>query len=248
MRSVVALLSMHAITNAILFTLGYYWLGMGDARTSQLLLSALIAIVFVALGCASYGAVLVYCGSTSLRSARFAWLEAIWHLPALFVLAISVALIYWLAGLGRSALDEPAFRLASWLTLQFRRPVTPESVAFGVNVLVGFLRWIVIPVLVLPLAMNVALHGFSGFRQPKTNERKRLYWVMAPLLVGAMVWLPGRLLAWIPRVGSFDMEATSFILRALVAYLFFVLGWLGLAFITSGGRPRFTQPSTAPSP
>ena len=56
-----------------------------------------------------------------------------------------------------------------------------------------------------------------------------------PLLLLCALWVPFRLLDWVPHMGSFAMEMVSFVVRLLVAYLLFVAAWLLLAFFTSGG-------------
>ena len=73
------------------------------------------------------------------------------------------------------------------------------------------------------------------------------YWIEVPLLLLTAL-IPLKLLGWVPHVNSFGMETASFVLRAAFAYLLWGAAWLVLAFVTSGGSPRFTQSSTVVSP
>jgi hypothetical protein len=74
------------------------------------------------------------------------------------------------------------------------------------------------------------------------------HWIQTPLLVLCAVWLPLRLMSWVPKPGSGGMEMASFILRFGAAYLLFLASWLLLLFLASGGRPVFSQPKTVSSP
>lgn len=103
-------------------------------------------------------------------------------------------------------------------------------------------RWIVLPVLFVPLFAGAARYGWRAHRGFSVRA------IAAPMLVFAGVWLPLRLLAWVPRASSFGMEMTSFVCRAAIAYLLFVSAWLLLAFVTSAGTPRVTQPKTVSLP
>ena len=98
-------------------------------------------------------------------------------------------------------------------------------------------RWIVLPLLLVPLFAGAASHGWRVWRGFGPRA------LAAPLFVFAGVWIPLRLLAWTPHVPGFAMEMTSFLLRAAVAYLLFVLSWLKLAHLMSAGSPRLISSS-----
>jgi len=85
-------------------------------------------------------------------------------------------------------------------------------------------RWIVIPVIALALAT-----GSKHWQKP-------LYWLEVPILLLCAVWLPLKLMAWVPHVGNFGLQMFSFTLRALAAYLLFVGGTLALEFLTQSNR------------
>jgi len=52
------------------------------------------------------------------------------------------------------------------------------------------------------------------------------------------VWVPLKLVAWVPHMKTFNGEMTSFVLRAAAAFLLFVSGWLVLAFVTAQAKSR----------
>ena len=103
-------------------------------------------------------------------------------------------------------------------------------------------RWIVLPMLFVPLFAGAASHGWRVWRGFGPRA------LAAPLFVLAGVWLPLRLLAWVPHVSGFAMEMTSFVLRGAVAYLLFVLAGLRLAHVMSAGSPRVTHSKTVSLP
>ncbi len=228
---------LHLLANALILWLWYYWLGIGESRTSTLMWSALVLIAFLAFVCTAYGAVLAYSWRTALR-----------NLPPLFMAAITVVLIYWLLERWSVYSARPAFRIASWLTLTLRTPVPPAAVARIFNVVLWVVRWTALPVLLLPVASAVAALGWQGFRKTSLRVPRWLYWIEVPLLLLCLIRVPLWLYYWVPEVNGFGMQAASFTARIAAAYLLFGVSWLVLAFVTSAGKPRPAQSSTADSP
>jgi hypothetical protein len=79
----------------------------------------------------------------------------------------------------------------------------------------------VLPVALLPMAAGIASRGWRGWGECTWRSGWR-YWVEVPLLLVAGLLLPFVLLGWVPAVGGFAMEAVSFSIRMLAAYLLFV--------------------------
>jgi hypothetical protein len=96
--------------------------------------------------------------------------------------------------------------------------------------------------LALPLAARVVSKTSSRL------SRRWPYWLAAGALLLAAVWVPLRLLDWIPKANGFGAEAASFAVRIGIGYLLFVAALLALELLTSAGKPRASQPSTAVSP
>lgn len=248
MRPVRGLAILHAVMSAIVLWLGYYWLGIGETRAATLLWSALIAVIVAGLGCWTYGASLAFFHAGQDRRVSAAWKAALRNLFPLAVAAVAVGFIYYLLSIWDDYSSHPASQVASYFTLKLRKPVRPSSVLRVFRFVLGLVQWVAIPVLLLPMIAAISSHGWRGFQSAGALARKGLYWIQAPLLLLAALWAPLEILGWIPRVHSFGLEAASFTVRALIAYLLFVTAWLVLAFVTSGGTPRFTQSKTADSP
>jgi hypothetical protein len=130
-----------------------------------------------------------------------------------------------------------------------RKPVKPETVLAVFNAVLCVVRWMLIPIVLLPLAASIAAFGWKGFRsQWWMQAKKKIYWIEVPVLLVCAFWLPLKLIGWVPHVPNFTMETISFVLRLAIAYLLFTAAWITLARFTSGGNPVLSQPSTLASP
>ena len=215
------LLLLHLVANALLLWLGYEWLGVGESTGARLLLSASDALAILALLCWFHGATLVFFRTGGEPEINGAFRTALRHVPALLVAAILVLVLYGLLVWAAAASGQPAFRIASWLTLKLRTPVKPATVA---RIFLGgfwIVRWVVLPVGLLPMASGIAARGWRGFGQFTWRGGWR-YWLEVPLLLVAGLVLPFVLLGWVPAVSEFTLEVISFLLRMLAAYLLFV--------------------------
>jgi hypothetical protein len=221
---------------------------VGESRTSTLVWSACVALVIIATGCWCYGTAFAYFRAQDPGRLAGVWKKTLRNLLPIAAAAVLVVVIYVLLARWTAYSSEPAFKIASYLTLRFRKPIRPSTVLRIFNVALWIVRWVVLPVLLAPMFSAVAADGWTGLRSIGAFVRRRLYWIQAPLLTLCAVWVPLKLLRWVPHMHGFRMEMLSFTLRAGVAYLLFAVAGLLLAFVTSGGRPRFTQSNTLASP
>ena len=239
-RSLLKLCAVHLAANALLLWLGYEWLGVGESTGLRLVWSAVEALLIVALVCWLYGATLVFFGLPE-RRLNDAFRAALRHLAPLMLATIAVLVVYGLIVWAAGAANQPAFKIASWMTLKLRKPVRPATVLRVFQAAIWVVRWIVLPVAAARMFGGIAARGWRGFGAFSWRAGWR-YWVTVPVLLVAAVLVPGWLLGWVPRVGGFAMEIVSFSLRALVAYLLFVGGLVALCWRTAvssaTGAPR----------
>jgi hypothetical protein len=215
------LCAIHLAANALLLWLGYEWLDVGESTGLRLAWSALDALAILALVCWLYGATFVFFRSPAEeRRLNDAFRTALRHVAPLLVAAIAVIAIYGVLVWAAAALGTPAFKVASYITLKLRKPVKPATVLNMFRGVVWVVRWMVLPVALLPMAPGIAERGWRGFGE-FTGRRRWRYWVAAPVLLLAGLELPALLLGWIPR-GGFALELISFSFRALFAYLLLV--------------------------
>ena len=208
------------VTNALLLWVTYEWLGVGESSRMRLLWSAVYALAILALAYWFHGATLVFFREGDLRL-RDAFAASLRRVPALLAAVILVLALYGLVAWAAAASGQPAFRLASWLTLKLRTPVKPVTVAR--IFLAGFwiVRWVLLPVALLPMASGIAAHGWRGAGEISWRCGWR-YWLEVPLLLVAGLLLPFVVLGWVPAVSGFALEVISFLMRMLVAYLLFM--------------------------
>jgi hypothetical protein len=247
MRQVMSRMTgIHLLSNGLLLLLGYYWLGIAESHTSTLVWSICVALFIVVLGVWTYGASFVYFRQRAewLK----AWRTSLRHVLPLALATLAVLLLYWALAKWADYSSQPAFRIASYITLKLRKPVRPSSIQLASNTILWLVQWMVLPVLFLPMLSAISASGWRGFTAVGSNMKRWLYWVETPVLLFCAVRLPLLLVRWVPHADSFGVQTASFAARAVVAYLLFGGAWLLLASVTPGGIPRPTQPSTAVSP
>jgi hypothetical protein len=225
------------VANAILLLLAYEWLAMSEATGVRLVESGAAALGIVAAASWLHGATFTGFRGGGKISVGLAFRTVLRHLLPLLLMVLAAAAIYgylaWWAGYSVT----PAAKLASWLTLKFRKPVRPATVMRYFNAVLWMVRWVLLPADLLPLFSGVAARGWRGFQEFGWRRYSRLYRLEVPLLTLCALWVPFRLVDWVPHVNGFTMEMLSFTLRMVVGYLLFVSAAMVLAFLTSRGKP-----------
>jgi len=247
-RSTRMLCLLHLPANALLLWLGYEWLGVGESSLPRLALSFADALIILTLACWLHGATYAYFRGANNSTVNDAFRTALRNIPALLAASVALVGLYCLLGWWESYSAIPAFQLASYLTLKFRKPVKPAAVLHVFNTGLWLVRWVLLPAALVPLFSGVSSRGWRGFGEFGWRRHSRLYRLEVPVLLVCALWVPFRLVGWVPRVNGFGMEMLSFVLRIAAAYLLFVTASLLLAFLTSAGRPAWSQPKTAASP
>ena len=245
--SLAALCALHVIGDALILWLGYAWLSIPESNAAHLLWSLLIVLLFVCSALWLHGTAFVYFRRSPESNFRNSAITALQHLPALFVLAVVAIVLYWLLSVVNGMLGQPAFQLASWLTMTIRKPVPPPRILALFHGIVWLVRWLVLPAILVPAAAVLAAEGFGGSRNFFGKPRLLRALVVFVLLLGA-VWAPMKLLAWVPEMPNFGAEMGSFLVRAAIAYLLFAGLLLVLERAISSGSPSLTQRNSSATP
>lgn len=236
--------ALHVGGNLLLAVLTYGWLAIPDARLWQIALSVLFG---VALGLAflwlqaSTFEFFAQAHAGAGASVRAAFRATLRRLPALVVWTLLFGLVLWAIGWASGWVRYAADWLGSLLTMTLRTPVSPQSVAGVLNAILWVLTWVWAPLRLLPLAAEVSVNGFGGFRGARRAVAQRVfrrgrYWLAYVALLALGTWLPTVLIDWMPEVESLWAQATSLLLRFLAAYLLFVTAWLLLASLLTRHR------------
>lgn len=223
------MIRLHVVANALLLWLGYYWLGVGESSIPRLLWSAVVALVLVSAAVLIHGAALAATPESRVVESVKGTAR---HLGLLLGLALVALVVYGLLAWWKGYSETPALNIASWLTLKTRKPVKPASVQSVFNAVLWIVRWVVVPWVFVPLAGAIARDGRAGVSL-KAWKRSKIYWVAVPVLLVVALWAPLKLVGWVPHFESFTMQMVSFTMRAVLAYVLFVGGLLGLERWTS---------------
>ena len=232
----IRLFAIHAVGNALVLGLAYYWLGIGESSAGAPVWGATLAVVILTMAGCLQGGTLVFFRADQPRSLSAAFRTVLRHMAPLLAAVILIAAVYWLLAQWAAYSATPALRIASWCTLKLRKPIKPATVLRAFDLVLALVRWMAIPVFVLPMFSGIAARGWRGAAEFGRHRRSRFYWFAAPVLLLCALALPWQLVGWVPRVPSFTLEMLSFMVRAAAAYLLFIAGWMFLASVTSGGK------------
>jgi hypothetical protein len=239
----------HLIGNALILWLGYYWLGIGESNGTHLALSALIVLLFILSALWLHGTALVVLNGEARRAFPGAAKMVARHLIPLLALAIIAIAIYWSLAWLYDQFGHKAFIVGSFLTLHLRKPIAPGRVLAWYHSLIWLFRWVIVPVILLPVAAKTALRGWRGYKlRSLRRSRNVLYWMEVCALLLLAVWAPLRLLQWKPEFTNFSAQMASFVARFGVGYFLFVAALLSVEYFTSAGNPRSTQRTRVVSP
>jgi len=239
----------HLTGNAMLLYVGYRWLAMGESDGLHLAASILVLCVFIFGVLWLHGTTFAYFDRVARLNFRRAALRCLRHLLPLLTLAVAAAAIYVLLAWWRDSFHHRAFVMGSYATMTLRKPVSPSTVERWFHAFIWILRWVAVPVVFLPLAAGAALDGWAGIRWRSLRPLRRVtYWLEVAALLLCAIWVPLRLVHWVPHINSFSGQVASLVVRLGAGYLLFIAALLSLEFFTSSGRPRATQVNTASTP
>lgn len=229
--------------NALLFLIFVWFLHVGEAHWYQVGFDFLLAALVVV------GALWLHAGTLNYfvemteenRGLRLPFATALRHLPAVLVWAAIFVLLRWLiAGLDDYHYKLPGY-LGSVMPAWMRRPFGQEGLYDTYDLFVSFLRWIVLPGLLLPLGLLCADRGFRGFMVFGTWLRmiRNLSWWIVLIIASLVgVYCTGKLMEWTldPKTATLAREQWWLGFRLLIAYLLAILSWLWVCAMVSRAR------------
>ena len=233
-RSTRVLCLLHFLGNAVLLWGAYEWLSMEESSMLRLSAMIVVAAVIILATLWLHGSALAHFASDDRSRLKPALGAALKHLAPLFVVALCAIVLYGVVEWVDSLIDTENWTI---------RKITDTTL--------WIVRWLVLPVFLLPLAANVATKGFRGFSGCAWHVLKRwIYWIEVVALLFVGIWVPVRVIQWGAehKPDAFSLQLTSLGARLFAGYLLFVIAWLLLESFTSGGKPRTSQAVTASAP
>ena len=239
----------HLTGNALLLYVGYRWLGIGESDGPHLAASILVLCVFIFGALWLHGTAFAYFDRAAKLNFRLAALRCLRHLLPLLTLAVAAAVIYLVLAWWRDSFQHSTFIIGSYATMTLRTPISPSAVERWFHAFIWILRWVIVPVIFLPFAAGAALDGWAGIRWRSLRPLRRItYWLEVAALLLCAIWVPLKLVHWVPHIDSFSGQVASLVVRLGMGYLLFIAALLLLEFFTSSGRPRVTQVSIVAAP
>ncbi len=221
------------IGNAAALAAWYLWLLVPDAHGWQIAFSLLAAICIIVLVVWLRGGTFAYFRLAEFRDNGAVWrafCHSLRYLVALALWAVVLAVVLWFLFWLRRY--PPQFGVWLWQKLpESLRLAGPRRVAQYAD----WLLWVVMLGAVakwLPIATTIAVSGFGKRALRSWRVLKRpLYWVWFCLLVFVGVYIPYKLIWWIPSVGDLRKQAWSMGLRFFAAYLIVITAWIALVWM-----------------
>ena len=220
------------------------WLHIDVATWWQVFLNFLVGLLVIIAALLLHSATLNYfvdLYQNKTASLGPAFKNAMKHLPAF---AIWTAILYFLLQFV-SKLDNYQYELPGYLRSEFpawlRRHVTENAMDDLYVGFVAFLRWVLVPGLLLPLGLLCANIGFGGFLKLRawwSAVRNLAYWIVlfAAALIG--IYCNTKLMSWTlnPGTATLTGEKVWLAFRLLVAYLLALFSWLWVCSMLARAR------------
>jgi hypothetical protein len=211
---------MQLIGNALVLWLGFMWLGIGDSRAGQLAETVSFGLLIAAPWLWLQNATFAYFADREAGIAA-AFRKGLRTLGTFAGIVIVFVLVVWALGLLAGPLARAGQSTASWLTFHLRKPVKPVWFVRGYLALLWGVRWIVVPVIFLPL--------LAGYRK----LAGRVFWLEYLIALVLGFWVPSLLMSWVPHLTGSVAQVTSFVLRFGVAYLLMLTSWIAISFFSA---------------
>ena len=239
--------------NIVLFLAFLWWLRTPVAHWWQLLFQ-FVLVVLIAVGASVlHGGTLNYFQSTQQNSdaqVAPAFARALRHAIAFLLWAVPFFYLWNLIG----GLHDYDTRFPGYLRSGFpawlRNIVSEPALDNVYSTFISFLRWVVLPALLLPFALFAADRGFRGliaFRDWGGKLRSLGYWLTLAVAAVLGVYCVTKIAYWTldPKTATLAAEKASLALRLPFAYLLALFSWLLTCSVL--GRPRTVgQPATQP--
>lgn len=224
------------LANPAIFGLFAVWLLIPVARTWQVVLNALFVLVLIAAAVALHGGTLNYFYEEHRGEKiplKNAFLRALGNIFPILICAAVFYGLWLIVDWAGSYQDTVPTYLRSEFPAFLRRHITLSFLMTSFDVIIFILRWIVVPGLVLPFALNASNRGFRGFgpRGFSTWRKSifsRAYWFVLALAAVVGIYITNELVGWTPdfRTSTYRHEILSMVVRLLISYCLALTAWM----------------------
>ena len=230
---VIKLWLLNFVANAVLIAAAYFWLTIPDARGWQVAATALIAVAVVASVLWLRAGTLAWFRVAEFRKDTGIWRayrHSLRYVSALAFWVLMFVVIAWLLW----GLRDYVPQFAVWIRQKLNGGPPPRNIMNDLNWLMLFVVGLVMPGLWLPIATTVAASGVHPLHLARSRRvwKRPLYWLWFCLLLGFGVYIPYKLVWWIPDLQGIHQQAWSMGLRFLLAYTIGVTAFIAVVWMT----------------
>ncbi|HVP55765.1 MAG TPA: hypothetical protein VMU45_12305 [Candidatus Eisenbacteria bacterium] len=222
------------VANAVLLAVWYFWLLIPDAHIWQVAGSAVIAVVTVALVLWLRSGTLAWFRVNVFREEGTIWpayRHSLRHVPALGIWVLVFVLLGWMVW----SLRDYVPQFAVWIRQKLGAGPPPRNILNDLNWLLLVIVGFVMPGLWVPIATTVSTVGFRPEHIVLSRRvwKKPLYWLWFCLLLGFGIYIPYRLVWWIPDLQTLRQQVWSMGARFLLAYAIAVTAFIAVVWMTA---------------
>jgi hypothetical protein len=220
------------VANAGLVVAGYFWLLIPEARGWQVAGSLVLAVIVVSFGLWLRAGTFTWFRVAQFRGERNIWpayRRALSHVPALGFWALGFVLLAWAIWEIRAYVPQ----FAVWLRQKIGGVPPPRNIMNDLNWLLALVVFFVMPAIWIPIAMTVSSVGVQPQHLVRSRRvwRRPLYWLWLALLVLVAVYVPYRLVWWVPELPTLRQQLWSMGARFLLGYLVDVTAFLAAVWM-----------------
>ena len=232
----------HVFANALLFTAFFYWLRIDDESGFHVAITVLLGAAIILCTMWLHAATMDYfhayhVGDTPAFGHSMS--KSLARVPAFLVWALVFGVVLELIA---GAWDHDA-QIGGWsrhlLPLFLRKHLSPREMTSAFVALVWFVFYFLWPILLLPVAAQVARFNFRGFfGRPLLNAfrpiRSLRFWILYIVCFVVGLYLPYRLANVVPKEhASLHYQTTSMAARIGIGYLLLIAAWLVVCSATT---------------
>ncbi len=231
---IVKLWELNYVANAAVLAIWYFWLLIPDAHGWQVAASAFLAVVVVLLVVWLRAGTLAWFRVAEFRKDRNIWRayrHSLRHVPGLGIWALVFVVIAWLLW----GLHGYVPQIAVWLRQKLGAGPTPRNLMNDLNWLLLLLIGIVMPALWVPIATTVSAVGFRPEHIIRSRRvwKRPIYWLWFCLMLGVGIYIPYKLVWWIPDLQTIRQQFWSMGLRFLLAYAIGITAFIAIVWMTA---------------
>lgn len=231
--AVLKLWLLNFVANAAVLAVWYFWLTIPDARGWQVAATAAIAVVTIGLVLWLRAGTLAWFRVTAFRRESGVWRayrHSIRFVPALGFWVLLFVLVAWMLW----GLREYVPQTAVWLRQKLNGGPTPRNIMRDLNWLLLLVLVYILPGLWVPIATTVAASGVHPGHLARSRRvwLRPLYWLWFGVLILAGVYVPYKLVWWIPELQTIRQQAWSMGARFMAAYVIAITAGIAAVWMT----------------